>query len=642
MQNLGYSFDAATGNLSVRSDVLPGTDGAVSISEEFEYDHLNRLSGALLSPDVPADSTITPPPYDYGSIAAVYNPRGNVLNHTPLTMSYNSASDPYALSSAQLDDGSGTPGQYFPGRTVTMTSFDRPASVADTIEQTSFASYDYDASGRKARAAFPVIGIERVYLGDCFEMDGRTWETPSDSEPDIHYETVQRLFLGGTAYDAPMVLVKVDDGAWALYNIGRDVQGSITHVLESDGRLLERYVYDPWGNVVQLDSLGTVIDSLAAPTPIGGTGFCSRIVGSHGYTGHEYIVGASLLNANARLYDPFLGRFLSPDPLIQDPGFTQNFNRYAYCLNNPLKYTDEDGEFVFSLFLGPVGAVLDAACWGALISGASYTASVAMSDGGFSNWDSGAFWKSVGWGAVSGAATFGVGQAFSAAGNFAGSFGTELLRGLAHGAVNGSISALQGGSFWSGFASGAIGSYASSAYSALGLDAKLGDAGMLAFGAVSGGLSALATGGDFFRGAAIGLVTSGFNHLQHSTERYVFARKLFKQYTKGDGDDYILTEEEFQYLLRKGVINNPKPSSEEGFVDTLIDFYKSGNPDLILSFGIATVRGYYANGAVSYQGFHDYYDFNAGNRYLYAEILTRIGSHISGTPFNIYYNKGIY
>jgi len=48
--------------------------------------------------------------------------------------------------------------------------------------------------------------------------------------------------------------------------------------------------------------------------------------------------------AKARLYDPALGRFLSPDPYVQMPDFSQNFNRYSYCLNNPLVYTDPDGE----------------------------------------------------------------------------------------------------------------------------------------------------------------------------------------------------------------------------------------------------------------------------------------------------------
>ena len=44
-----------------------------------------------------------------------------------------------------------------------------------------------------------------------------------------------------------------------------------------------------------------------------------------------------------------LGRFLMPDPLIQDPASTQNFNRYSYCLNNPLKYTNESGGGYFIL-----------------------------------------------------------------------------------------------------------------------------------------------------------------------------------------------------------------------------------------------------------------------------------------------------
>ncbi len=43
------------------------------------------------------------------------------------------------------------------------------------------------------------------------------------------------------------------------------------------------------------------------------------------------------------MYDPFQGRFLSPDPYVQDPLNPLNHNRYAYCLNNPLKYTDPSG-----------------------------------------------------------------------------------------------------------------------------------------------------------------------------------------------------------------------------------------------------------------------------------------------------------
>ena len=62
-----------------------------------------------------------------------------------------------------------------------------------------------------------------------------------------------------------------------------------------------------------------------------------------GYTGHEHLDAFGLINMNGRVYDPYIGRFLSPDPLVQQPGNLQNYNRYSYVLNNPLKYTDPSG-----------------------------------------------------------------------------------------------------------------------------------------------------------------------------------------------------------------------------------------------------------------------------------------------------------
>ncbi len=55
---------------------------------------------------------------------------------------------------------------------------------------------------------------------------------------------------------------------------------------------------------------------------------------------------------NARLYDPVLGRFMGVDPYVQLPDYTQSFNRYSYCMNNPLKYTDPSGEFFFGYAAG--------------------------------------------------------------------------------------------------------------------------------------------------------------------------------------------------------------------------------------------------------------------------------------------------
>ena len=51
----------------------------------------------------------------------------------------------------------------------------------------------------------------------------------------------------------------------------------------------------------------------------------------------------SLINMNGRLYDPLIGRMLSPDIVIQDEQNSQAFNRYSYCLNNSLRFTDPSG-----------------------------------------------------------------------------------------------------------------------------------------------------------------------------------------------------------------------------------------------------------------------------------------------------------
>jgi RHS repeat-associated protein len=99
--------------------------------------------------------------------------------------------------------------------------------------------------------------------------------------------------------------------------------GSIIKLTDADGTAVFEASYDAWGN----------------QTITNGTFEFHR-----GYTGHEHLPEFGLINMNGRMYDPILGRFLSPDPFVQMPDFSQNFNRYAYCLNNPFKYTDPSGE----------------------------------------------------------------------------------------------------------------------------------------------------------------------------------------------------------------------------------------------------------------------------------------------------------
>jgi RHS repeat-associated protein len=63
------------------------------------------------------------------------------------------------------------------------------------------------------------------------------------------------------------------------------------------------------------------------------------------FTGQR-LDGTGLYYYNARYYDPTIGRFISADTVIQNPANPQCFNRYSYCLNNPLKYRDPSGHTV--------------------------------------------------------------------------------------------------------------------------------------------------------------------------------------------------------------------------------------------------------------------------------------------------------
>ena len=71
--------------------------------------------------------------------------------------------------------------------------------------------------------------------------------------------------------------------------------------------------------------------------------------GTYDYTGKKEDDGTGLKYFGARFYDAEVGRFLTVDPKvdsfkIESP---QTYNRFFYCLNNPLKFTDPDGKDIW-------------------------------------------------------------------------------------------------------------------------------------------------------------------------------------------------------------------------------------------------------------------------------------------------------
>ncbi len=190
---------------------------------------------------------------------------------------------------------------------------------------------------------------------------------------------------------------------------------------------------------------------------------------------------------DGRVYDPAIGRFLSPDNYVQLPENSQSFNRYSYCINNPLKYTDPSGQSFWAVFAFATNFISN------LASGDSFWAAYgkAYVSSAISNFSP----------AVSAA----IGGTF---GHSVGSFGNELLRAGAHGLASGVMNALQGENFGAGFACGAFASFAGSGAQWAGL----GSYGVRGATTLFGGIGSAAFGGDFLQGAITGLSIGLYNH----------------------------------------------------------------------------------------------------------------------------------
>jgi len=138
---------------------------------------------------------------------------------------------------------------------------------------------------------------------------------------------------------------------------------------------------------------------------------------------------------NGRTYDPWLGRMLQPDNYVQAAGYLQNYNRYSYALNNPLRYDDPTGEIWHIVIGAAVGGVINWATHGAEFS-----------------------WEGLGYfgigaaGALSAGIGAGVGGLVSGSGSFSFSVGSSIaagsstaLGGAAVGAASGFTSGLIAG-----------------------------------------------------------------------------------------------------------------------------------------------------------------------------------------------------
>lgn len=374
IQDLGYLFDANTNNLTNR---VKG-----SLTETFLYDNTDRLTTSTIT-KTGSDPIISNTGYSASNSPAVIKSKTGFTSIT-----YGNNGNPYQVDNVTTDDAVLTAQNALTSitaqHTITYTPFNKVATISDDTNN-RLLSINYGPDNSRKVAELTTSGnkiIKRVYL-DGFEIE-------NTYNADGSVKVSRQLCYINAPTGIVAVVEKKGTATPTVNYVFTDHLGSWNLIVDGSGSKTEMS-FDAWGNRRNTASW-------ANDASIRGNFY-------RGFTGHEHWDDLGLIDMNGRIYDPVLGMFISIDPNIQDPTNSQNFNRYTYCLNNPLKYTDPTGEF-WNLIIGAViGGIVNWATHGAEFS-----------------------WEGLGY--------FGIGAA-------AGALGAGIGGGIS--------SAIAGGSFGSGF-----------------------------------------------------------------------------------------------------------------------------------------------------------------------------------------------
>ncbi|MBR1549665.1 MAG: hypothetical protein IJ634_03420 [Bacteroidales bacterium] len=357
---LNYTYDDKA-YITSKSDTRTGQQ------ETYSYDMMGRLAS-----------------YAVGNAAAytfTYNGNGNIAQNGRLgDDEYIYGIRPHAVNEAVIPDGMVSENS----STVTYNNRNRPKTISEGDWRLEI---DYDDGQQRDK--------ERLYHSN--QLVEQTLFVSKFSEVIIKNNNMRYIDYINDENGHTVALHVHNNAANAdsLYYVQTDLLGSWERIVDEDRNVVQSCHFDPWGNRMKADDWATSLDG-------------TELSFHRGFTGHEHYDRFRIINMNARLYDPVIGRFFSPDPLVTNPYSTQGFNRYSYCGNNPVMYIDKNGESTL-LIAAIVGAVLGA-----------YTGGVLANEGEFYPWEwdfsSGTTWGYMFGGAITGGVSGFAGAAIAASG----------------------------------------------------------------------------------------------------------------------------------------------------------------------------------------------------------------------------------
>jgi RHS repeat-associated protein len=441
------------------------------------------------------------------------------------------------------------------GRTVTATSFNMAASIVDG-SNTAALAYDADharyrmvTTGQNAGTTYYLNDPSSGAMEEKSVVGGvTTWHDYILVEGRM----VAERFCAGVA---PCASSRATLNYFVL-----DHLGSITVITDGAGNVLQRLSYDAWGKRRNAD--GTALNctsGLASPSGV-----------NRGFTGQEMIDGVCLINFNARIYDPSIGRFMSADPIAGDETVPQELNRFSFVLNDPLSLTDPSGLCGFWCVFKDVLAIAVAIvfievpevdAWinvelgftgiGAALAGPTV---IQLVDVGIAGGLSGLIASG---GSLKGAALGALeADLFAVAGNFLQANNGQLLglphvpsEFIVHGLVGGLVSEIGQGNFASGFLSAGVGSLAPTPKDGESIETT---AEKTVEAAVLGGAGSVLGGGKFQNGAITGAFGYLYNDLAHAWAGTQATYALADFLNQRDGGTWIVNRGTFWDIILNG------------------------------------------------------------------------------------------
>ena len=296
MQNLGYTYADAVGDISGISDTAYSGTASAAISS-VSYDGLHRLTGFTRNSqsvtftydtigDMVTDTENGSTSYVYSTPAGTHLPHA-VKNANGLNYAYDTTGNMLVRGTEAL--------MYNPeNRLIAL-------AVSNQV-----ITFGYDADGNRLWKQSPTNSLQVWIDGNYEEKDGKVL---------YHISAGKRL-----------VYTYSSDGSVAEYCVPDHLHSAeIMVTVTNSVAVAQHYEYTAYGNSRY------VLSTTSFPI-------------TRRYTSQSFDEETGLYYyGNSRYYDPVIGRFIQPDTFIPNFYDPQVYDRYAYARDNPLRYIDPDG-----------------------------------------------------------------------------------------------------------------------------------------------------------------------------------------------------------------------------------------------------------------------------------------------------------